>query len=173
MSVFKTAALLRDIAPLAESFSIGGLAGDIVVNNDDKTKYFRRVGFCPEATANILSFSQVADLYQIKWMQSVNAFDVIIREDLVFRFSYQNGLYVYTVPIKSTEDAILVSTVNENLQRYSKREVKAAALAREVMGNLGYPSTKTFIDMIRAGTISDIPVTTQAFGKLSTFGDVM
>jgi len=34
VSVFKTAALLRDIAPLAESFSIGGLAGDLVVNKN-------------------------------------------------------------------------------------------------------------------------------------------
>ena len=161
VSVFKSAALLRDITPLSESYSIGGLAGDIEVNHEGKTKYFGAVGYCPEATANILSFSQVAELYQITWMQSVNAFDVKINDDLVFRFSFQNGLYVYTVPIKSHQEAVLVSTVNENLQRYSKREVEAAALARETMANLGYPSTKTFIDMIKAGTISDIPVTAQ------------
>ena len=47
------------------------------------------------------------------------------------------------------------------MNRYSKREVKSASLAREVMANLGYPSKRTFIDMIKAGTISDIPITVQ------------
>jgi len=161
VSVFKPAALLRNITPLAESYSIGGLAGDVEVNHEGKTKYFGAVGYCPEATANILSFSQVAELYQIIWMQRVNAFDVKINDDLVFRFSYQNGLYVYTVRMKPYQEAALVSTVHENIQRYSKREVAAAALAKETMANLGYPSTKTFIDMIKAGSISDIPVTVQ------------
>jgi len=161
VSVFKSSELLRSITPLTESFSISGLAGDVEVKHEGKTKYFGLVGFCPEASANILSFSKVAELYQIIWMQDENAFDVVIADDLIFRFAYQRGLYVYTVPIMSYEKTALVTTVNENMQRYSKREVKSASLAREVMANLGYPSTKTLIDMIKAGTISDIPVTAQ------------
>jgi len=131
------------------------------VKHEGKTKYFGLVGFCPEACANILSFSKVTELYQIIWMQDENAFDVVIADDLIFRFSYQHGLYVYTVPIKSYEKTVSVTTVSENIQRYSKREVKSASLASEVVANLGYPSTKTLIDMIKGGTISYIPVIAQ------------
>jgi len=89
-------------------------------------------------------------------MQCVNTFDVMIREDLGFHFSYQNGLYVYTVPIKSFEEADLISTVNENLQRYSKRKVKAAA-----HGESWISIYEDVHRHDRVGTISDIPATTQ------------
>jgi hypothetical protein len=118
VSVFKSSELLRNITPLSDPFSIGGLAGDVEVKHEGKTRYFGLVGYCPEAAANILSFSQVAELYQIVWMQDVNAFDVIVSEDLIFRFAYQHGLYVYTVPIKTSEETALVTTVNENMNRY-------------------------------------------------------
>jgi len=98
--------------------------------------------------------------------ERVNAIDVKISDGLTFRFPFQNGRYVYTLPFKSHNEDVLVSTGHENIKRYSKREVEAAELAKATMANLGYPSTKIFIDMIKASTISDIPVTAQDVNTL-------
>ena len=40
VSVFKSSELLRNITPLSDPFSIGGLAGDVEVKHEGKTREF-------------------------------------------------------------------------------------------------------------------------------------
>ena len=48
-------------------------------------------------------------------------------------------------------DHTFVTTVADNMRQYTKREVAQARNARELIARLGYPSSKTTIDMLDAG----------------------
>jgi hypothetical protein len=62
------------------------------------------------------------------------------------------------------------STVSENMQKYSKREVESAGGARELLARMGYPSVDNAIDMIRGSdnmkvTERDFRVAHDIWGK--------
>ena len=54
---------------------------------------------------------------------------------------------------------IFVNTVQENMTRYSKRDVKKATEARQLHGTLHFPSKKTFNWMIRGNQIKNCKAT--------------
>jgi hypothetical protein len=50
----------------------------------------------------------------------------------------------------------LVTTVEENTQRFTKREVAQALKARELLGRTGFPSIARAIQMVEAGSNFDV-----------------
>ena len=54
---------------------------------------------------------------------------------------------------------IFVNTVQENMTRYSKRDVKKATEARQLHGTLNFPHKQTFDWMIRGNQIKNCKAT--------------
>ena len=45
----------------------------------------------------------------------------------------------------------MVTTVEDNMQKFTKREIASAAAARELLASMGYPPVEMAIAMLRGG----------------------
>lgn len=111
----------------------------------------------PEAPANILPLSLVEDLYQIRYVRGVGYF-VKIKEGTEIKFlRNQNGLY--SCIFDESIIKCMVTTVSENREIFSARELAKAAQAKKVMEQFGYPSVQTIKEMIKKGVMTNLPIT--------------
>eukprot|EP01041_Mallomonas_annulata_P013050 gene13050-27536_t len=154
-SIFREASIIRNIRQAEHSYNVNGIGGSITVDKIGDTKYFGEVGYSADAIANVLSFSDVAQRYDIQWDQIQMAFIVHVSDKKKFVFKYKRGLYVCNV---KQCNQVLVTTVEDNMKAYSKREIRDAARAKELMKRLGYASTQGLIETIKSG-ITECPVT--------------
>ena len=167
-SVFKCRELLEDLKPITP-WSLGGVvAGSQLTKVAENGKFleYGRVGYCGGAVANILSAGEMesrgfavmkaGDVYQLRGagrtLQFVRKLHPLTRKKLNFYVCDARPYFI-------KEEACMVS-VEDNMRRYTSREVKQAKDARELIGRLGHPSSKGMIDMIRAG-IANCTVTVQ------------
>ena len=101
--------------------------------------------------ANVLSFSDVEDLYDITYVRK-RAFIVHMADrDLVFK--RKQKLY------EADWDAarMVAATVCENEQLYTKDEVSRAKLAHEFICNSEYPSIGEAVHLLTDGNVRNIP----------------
>ena len=122
-----------------------------------------RVGYSPRAAANILSQPQL-----------LNQGYKIIYDDLKDRYhlaGHSNDYYFERKCLSNGDKSshytcelanVLVNTVEDNMRRYTKREVVEAKAARETFTNrLSYMPSSTAIAMINKG-VMNCPVTSTA-----------
>ena len=72
---------------------------------------------------------------------------------------HESGLHFYDP--RENEHLAFVSTVSENKQSFSKRQIKNAEAARTLYAALSYPSLTDFKWVIQSNQIKDCPVTVQ------------
>jgi len=121
---------------------------------------------------NILSFAEVADKFEISYDHQQRTFTVQVPNGpMVFR--RRNNLYVYfpdnqdcqsnpsSCKSEVEEQACFVETVQDNMRRFTKRQLLGAARARELYHSLGRPSLEDFKKVIKANMIHNNPVTLQ------------
>lgn len=179
-SVFRCSGLLSDIKPVTP-WKLSGIVGggnDLcsTVAEDGVFMAFGRVGLCEGATANLLSAGQMA---RRGWIVS-------IRNDVYFlkgsgttlrfrrkRHPATGRLLNYYVCDMRGEDVLATPsfvTVEENMRRYGKRDVSAAAAARELQRKLGYPPSDVAVKVLRRGvhnsavTAQDVRMADAIFG---------
>ena len=124
--------------------------------------------FHPDAIAKILSFAEVENKFLIHY-DKATGFKVIITEALSITFTRKGKHYVAdSSSFLSVINSLLepmshmaCPTVEENKKKFTKREVSSAQLARDVSRQLGFPSDRGMIDLISAGSMLNIPVTTK------------
>jgi len=80
------------------------------------------------------------------------------KPNMEFRM-HESGLHYYD-PRKNDQLAF-ISTVSENKEGFTKRQIKGAETARTLYATLSYPSMKDFKWVIRSNQIKDCPVTVQ------------
>ena len=49
------------------------------------------------------------------------------------------------------QEQALVTTIEDNMRRFTKREIAQAAAAKELLARMGYPPVEMAIAMIRGG----------------------
>jgi hypothetical protein len=122
----------------------GVLDGFFPVYASDKTK------------ANVLSFADVEDLYDITYIRK-RAFVVHMSDrDLVF--NRRQKLYV----VDWGTVGIVAAMIQENERLYTKEEINRAKLAYEFVRNSGYPSLGEVVHLITDGNIRNLTEHTQA-----------
>jgi hypothetical protein len=84
--------------------------------------------------------------------ESENKPNVEIRE-------HESGLHIYDP--RKNEELAFVSTVSENKEAFTKRQIKGAETARTLYATLSYPPMKDFKWVIRSNLIKDWPMTVQ------------
>jgi hypothetical protein len=123
------------------------------------------VGISNGATANIISQAAVRDAgYRIDYDFASDVYTVH-GDQFVYRFGRkrENGKISphYSCDMFIGGQSVLVNTVEDNMQRYTKREVGKAEAARELMSErLGFATPKATIDILNAGVLN-CPVTAQ------------
>ena len=71
--------------------------------------------------------------------------------DVIFMVS-TNGLYYH-----DTQDRVIVmTTVTENMEGFTKREVAVAGDARRGLKLVGYPSERDYTDMVRSKILKNV-----------------
>jgi hypothetical protein len=116
------------------------------------------VYYCPEASANILSFAAMSDSgADIRYNANHGRFTMKPPgSDNIYSFCRQDipgsdgRFYVYDTrtmiakrpTFHPRSERAMVATVAENMQKYGKREVESAGSARELLAQMGYPSVE-------------------------------
>jgi hypothetical protein len=170
VSVFREPSLLISIRQAPLTKRIGGIASEaMVVNQVGDHPDFGTIYFHPQASANVLCQFDMANKmgYRIELDARAHSYRMSgTKTGSVYVFSEKNKLAVCAclpalqllknVPNFST--ALQLTTVDENLRSYTKREIAAAESARELQARLGFPSDKTLCEIVNKG-INNSPIT--------------
>ena len=120
--------------------------------------YQANVWFSKEAITNILALSNVIKQYRVTYDSQDKTF-VVHREyenkpNMIFRM-HSSGLHYYN----PSGEYAFVSTVAENKESFSQRQIHDAEKAKALYSTLNYPSWKDFKWVVRSNQIKDCPVT--------------
>jgi hypothetical protein len=127
--------LLRDVRKSQRRIRVKGVGGpQLIVDEEGVLDGFFPVYASEKTKANVLSFADVEDLYDITYICK-RAFVVHMSDrDLVFKRRQQ--LYVADWGTMG----IVAARIQENERLYTKEEVSRAKLAYEFVRNSSYPS---------------------------------
>ena len=170
ISIFNCKHMVRNIRPTDNIIAITGIKDSepIIVDMIADTENFGVVYFSEEATANIISFSDIEERMSIN--QVKNHKDITIafsakdrnNTDTSYLFNHRsNGLYVYEGSKMINHALAYVLSVKDKKRKYSKKEIKRAENALLMRCRMGYPNVQQFKKMIISSTVKDIDVTTK------------
>jgi hypothetical protein len=147
--------LLENVRPAEKAIKVKGVGGiQMTVDQIGDLPGFFQVYASAQTKANVLSFTDVEDLYEMSYVQK-EAFVVHMSTgDLVF--SRLDKLYV--AELYEAEERIIQATVRENEALYTKAEVKRAKEAYEFMKNSGYPSVGEAVHILTDGNVRGVPM---------------
>ena len=165
VNIFCNPALLTDIRRSQHAILLNGVqsgAKGVRVNQEGNFGDIGPVYFSRGATANILSFSVMADSgADISYNHESGCFTLRPADSrTTYSFSRQTlpgstgRFYVWdasSVASVRPPEEVLVTTVQDNMARFTKREIASAAAARELLARMGYPPVEMAIAMIRGG----------------------
>ena len=139
---------------------------------------FGEAWYDPDMLTNIFSFSKMADKYRVVYDSAKEDAIIIHTDNGQIKFKRTpEGLYAYKPTAKYKESVsrlknpvvhaqILegtqhhVSTVKENMEGFTKREVEQAKLARKLYHAMGCPTVEALKHAVRTNLIRNCPVTT-------------
>jgi len=149
--------LLEGIKDGENNIKINGVGGlTLTVNKTGYLPEFFEVYASEETLANVLSFSEVEDLYPISYVAQ-EAFIVHLPNRNI-EFKRRGKLYV----AQWDNVAAMMATVQETEALYTKAEVKRAKEAHAFIKNSGYPSLDELVKLVENGNILDMPSISRA-----------
>ena len=171
VSVFHYKQYLRNVRIADRPITIVGVGGQITATHVGDFGTFGAVYYHPSAVANILCFHDVAKHYFTSYDGDQNLFMIKNKtngKEICFR--NKNKLYVWN-PRNTVEESILVQTVQDNMLRFTKREINASEEAKSAFIKLGRPSLKDFTELVRAGRLLNCPFTVKDIDRaIEIFG---
>ena len=161
ISIFREKRLLSNIRPADHSMTVSGIGGKITATFiGDVTIFGGRIiaYYHPDSLANILCFFDLAKEFDVSFNRMKNRFEVGVDEKVLF-FEPKGKLYVCNASsAQMNSAALVVNTVEENMKRFTEREINRASLARRLQTVLGYPSDKALARMITSGAMQNAPI---------------
>ncbi len=150
--------LLENVRPAEREIRVKGVEGvQMKVNKVGDLPNFFKVYASAETKANVLSFANVKDLYDITYVRQ-QAFVVHMQErDLVF--TMREKLYVADL---YDEEHVVQATIRENEALYTREEVKCAKKAYEFLRNSEYPSIGEAVHLLTDGNVRGVPLLMRA-----------
>jgi hypothetical protein len=155
--------MVEEIYKSKSTMRLKSNGGNLLVKSKAKVPGYRKsVWYSTKAITNIIALSNMREQYRVTY-DSDDLMFVVHREsenkpNMEFRM-HECGLHYYDP--REHEQIAFVSTVSENKEGFTKRQIKAAETARTLYATLGYPSVKDFRWVIRSNMIKDCPVTVQ------------
>ena len=144
---------------------INNIETQIICRQQGKSM-FGEVYFSDEITMNVLSLGKAVDFcHTVQYMEEDDEFFVLPLEGMDgFIFKRSKGSNLYTCDLESRSHRIVncsaVTTVEERMAKYSKREVQRAAKAREYIRCMSSTASK-LIKLINQNKIANCEVNPQ------------
>ena len=164
------AELLTRIRRTSDGIILSGIDKDSYGIKVDMVGQLGEIGtvfYSPKASANVLSFAAMSDAgatirfdskherftLQPKGSQNIYSF---CRQDIAgsagrFYVCDTRTMIGPTPTLHTNREQALVTTVSDNMKRYTHREVETARKAIELLSRMGYPSVENAIAMIKGG----------------------
>lgn len=143
--------LLREIEPAKKSVCINGVGGhQFTVEREGYLDEFLKAYASNDTHTNVLSFSEVEDIYQITYIPC-EAF-IVHLPDRDIEFTRREKMYV-----ADWEEVRSVFTTTV----YTKAEELQAKRAYELLRASGYPSMAEAVHLVEDGNISGMPALTR------------
>jgi hypothetical protein len=92
--IFRESNLLSNIRKSANPLTVSGVGGKITVSEEGDVEHFGPVAFSQHVPINILSFSDVAKMYNVTYNADKDKFTVHVSKDIKYDFIMDNGLYL-------------------------------------------------------------------------------
>eukprot|EP01040_Poterioochromonas_malhamensis_P013796 gene13796-15214_t len=118
----------------------------------------------PKAQISLVPLGELENKFKVHYNPKKD-FTIKIESEKNIRFKKRlfddkgNGLYIWDASELIPQPTANVLTVEENKLAYSKREIRDARRAIDLIRTLGYPTPRQLIEMIQSGTILECPVT--------------
>ena len=120
--------------------------GILKTNQKGYLKNYSDVWYHENAIANILSLSNVKRKYRVTYDSAKeNVFIVHKPKELIIFQESPNGLYYHNT---IDRNVVLLNTVEENMTKYSKRQVQRATVARGMYSKVGCPLLNDFKKLV-------------------------
>jgi len=169
VSIFRDRKCAENVYESDSSIYITGISAEAapLTTNLKASTVFGEVNFSTESMANVLSYSEVKDRSFKTWQDPRDdIFRVQMEEGgATYLFRRRAGIYVHNIYDRRDIISAMkgnfvgVTTVQNNILKYTKSEVNDAEKARELIRKLGYPSIPVAIRMISSGAILNCPIT--------------
>lgn len=163
ISVFNNPTMLRNIRPSTHTLRALTNGGHQDSNMVGDFHNLGEVWYNADSIANILSLADVRKVCRVTLDTSDEPALCVHRSDgTVMKFAeHASGLYVYDA--SKLSDPItaytLISTVADQKKLFSRRQIDAADLARDLYRKLGRPSEAEFYSILTRNLIRNCPVT--------------
>ena len=165
LNIFSNKELLTGVRRAEQAIKVSGIqsGGGVTVDREGEFGEFGTVFYSGDASANILSFaSQVDAGANIRYDHLNDCFTLQPKgSNNVYRFGRKTvpgseGRF-YSCDWRSVEaESAMVTTVEQNLRAFTKREIDRARSARELMARMGFPSVVTAMSIVNSGSNFDI-----------------
>jgi hypothetical protein len=176
--VFNDSSLVTRCELLPRPRKLGGINGSadsLTITEQGLLGIIGSVGISVQASANVLSRSRLRDDgFSISYDNSRDVESIIFPNGTTLEFSrpvgYLRSHYVCTmddlrialnkstlgVPVEETSRDVFVTTVAENMNKFTVREVKQAAEARRIQLNIACPSSAIAAELISTATGTNV-----------------
>ena len=169
-NLFSNAKMMKNIRDADQPVRINGAGGSLEVELVGDIPCFGLGYFNSNAIANVLSYAIVRRKYSVRFVEPMNGapyYEVYIPPpiDTTLKFIETRNIYTcnmkefFTLTLRDQYYFSQVLTVEENEKRFTKRQIKDAKRAQEFAYNLGLPSVRDLLVMLRNGYILNCPVT--------------
>jgi hypothetical protein len=177
VDIFCNGDLLENVRSTNHTIRVRCNAGVTETNMKGDLPGYGTVWYNPKGMANILSLARVSEKYKITYDSESGQGFRIHKDDgstLFFKRNHKGLFYmdmsdeenvlvniVKEIKNSETDGVILISTVMDNAEVFSKKEIERAKLARKLQGTLGHPSTLEFIKLVEKGLLGNCPIEPQ------------
>ena len=155
---------VSNIRKSKQALNLHGVGGTEVTTQQASFGTFpEQVWFDENGVANILLFHCVSKHYRVVYdNEKEDTILVFLPSGQPLRFSpTKSGIYAYDATNERTPEKAwcFIQTVEGQKEKYTKREVKQAELARKAQNIMGFPASRTFWSIVTNNWIKNCPIT--------------
>lgn len=174
-SAFRNRNLFKYITDTDDPIQIVGVSGDV----DDRNMYISHGGntefgyayYSKDVIGNILSFGNCVDtMHMVRYDRDQDAFYIqSTKESDIFKFRrIKNEANLYKCKLNDADSVVrsmgtlvAIQTVHGNMNKYSKREVQRAQIAKDYLRKLGGITPGTLVKLLGNNRIANPEINSQ------------
>ena len=163
MDLFCNKDMVTSIYTSTEPCMLQSNAGKMLISHKAVVPGLKKdVWFDTNALSNIVALRTLKEQYRVTYDSAQGSCFIVHRQDangmpnMVFHM-HPSGLHYYDPG--ATSNFTFLTTVEENKDGVSQRQIQGAERARDLYSKLAYPSLTDFKWMVQSNSIQDCPVT--------------
>ena len=160
VDIFSNHELLRNIHEIDTTLAVKCNAGCRTTNLQGYLSGYGWVWYYPDGIANILSLSRVKEKFRVTFDSTSDNCFYVHKPERILKFrEASRRLYYFDTSDRTEESIMLVTTVADNMSKFSAYDITRAKLARSIQKRIGRPSTPEFISIVSSNQLPNCPIT--------------